>query len=236
MNNDLSAIELFFNASFLVQCVMLVLVAASILSWGIIFWKSYALNNSSKEIKKAEGYCNSNIDVLYDDLNKKIQPKTNIEKVFFSGLSVIFNQVNFQGAVTYEYLEKIISNAEDKMYLEIESIEKELKRSISNLATIGSVSPYIGLFGTVIGIMHSFSSLSGLKQATIDMVAPGIAEALIATAIGLAAAIPAYIANNKLTEISKSQTDQYYHYADKIMNKLNLTLLKNIESKKREIK
>lgn len=232
MNTDLAPIDLFLNASILVQCVMVILVIASILSWGIIFWKIKVLIKSRDDLKKAQNYYESNIDVLYDDLNKKIQPKTNIEKVFHSGLSVIFNQTTFGGAISYDYLQKIIINSQERMYLEIESIEKDLKSSISNLATIGSVSPYIGLFGTVIGIMHSFKGLSGLKQATIDMVAPGIAEALIATAIGLAAAIPAYIANNKLSEISKSHTDMYYHYADKIMNKLSLTLLKNIENKR----
>lgn len=234
MNNDLSPIALFFNASILVQAVMITLLIASILSWGIIFWKISILQKSKKDLAKAEGYYDSNIEVLYDDLNKKLQKKTNIEKVFHSGLSVIFGQTSFSGKINYEILQRIIENSQEKMYLEIESIEKDLKRSISNLATIGSVSPYIGLFGTVIGIMHSFTALSGLKQATIDMVAPGIAEALIATAIGLAAAIPAYIANNKLTEISKEHTDMYYHYADKIMNKLKLILLKNIDSKKKE--
>jgi biopolymer transport protein TolQ len=231
MNTDLSPMELFLNASILVQSVMVILMIASILSWGIIFWKIKVLTKSRNDLKKAQNYYESNIDVLYDDLNKKIQPKTNIEKVFHSGLSVIFNRAS-GGSISHDYLQKLIINAQERMYLEIESVEKELKSSISNLATIGSVSPYIGLFGTVIGIMHSFKGLSGVKQATIDMVAPGIAEALIATAIGLAAAIPAYIANNKLSEISKSHTDLYYHYADKIMNKLSLTLLKNIESKR----
>jgi biopolymer transport protein TolQ len=232
MQTDLSFFNLFLNASLIVQLVMITLILASIFSWGIIFWKISILKNSKKELAKADLYYNSDPTVLYHDLKKKLGEKTDIENVFSSGFGSFFEHISENDSISYDKIQRLLTNSQERMYLEIETIETKLKKSISNLATIGSVSPYIGLLGTVIGIMHSFQMLSGIKQASIDMVAPGIAEALIATAIGLAAAIPAYIANNKLTEISKNHTDAYYHFADRIINNLNSVMLKKNKSKK----
>lgn len=229
MNQELSFSYLFLEANIFVQIIMVLLFILSIISWGIIFWKSYVLYKNQKDIEELKDYNNIEYNVFFNNLSKKINKKTNMEEIFFIGLKKFFDFISSKNnkSVKTSDIDLLLEKSKDKMYIQIDKIESNIKKGISNLATIGSVSPYIGLLGTVIGIMHTFQSLGGVKQATLDMVAPGIAEALIATAIGLIAAIPAYVANNKLTEIADSQLDYYSIFVDYIINDLSLRRFSN---------
>lgn len=178
-----SIIPLILNADIVVQFVMFILVVASLISWTLIFHKKSALFKEKKLLKKfIKGFnidqnLNTSINVNNDDFITHTLYDAKIELDKPNGVEIAYRRVNL-----------IISQR-------IEQLEK----NISTLASIASVAPYIGLFGTVWGIMNAFIGLASVKQATIAIVAPGIAEALIATAIGLFAAIPANIFYNKLT-------------------------------------
>lgn len=188
-------IEIILSASLPVKVVMLILILASIWSWLIIFSKNRILSSAQKEAKKFEETFWSGIDLnrLYDQLESN--KNSGLARIFVAGFK------EFQR----------IKNTEQKMIRSVESSDRAMRVTLSReidhmenalptLATIGSTSPYIGLFGTVIGIMLSFHALSDVTQATIALVAPGISEALIATAMGLFAAIPAVIFYNKFSD------------------------------------
>src|ERR1043165_5899646 len=196
MENELSIVKLVINASPVVQFVMGLLLLASLFSWTIIFRKRALL---SRSLAEAESFENSfwkggDLTALY----RQIESRGGA-----SGMSGIF-EFGFrefarlkQGGIPPEQL---LEGARRAMRVgQLKEIER-LEESLANLATIGSTSPYVGLFGTGWGIMSAFVAVGGVQQATIAMVAPGIAEALIATAIGLFAAIPAVIAYNRYAD------------------------------------
>lgn len=193
MNQDFNFIELIMNASLPVKGVMFLLVLASISSWWIIFAKWMSLKADSKKSKKFEDTFWSGVDLnrLYATIVKKKKKPTGMEQIFESGFREFLRSRKASQSEV-----KATESADRAMRIALNKELDGLERHLPFLATIGSISPYIGLLGTVIGIMISFHALSNVTQATIALVAPGISEALIATAMGLFAAIPAVIFYN----------------------------------------
>jgi len=195
MSNELHVWELILAAGWVVQAVMATLLAASVASWMIIFRKRNLLNDTAKNADKFEERFWSGTDLtsLYNQITQHQEEQTGMTRLFVAGFSE-FNRLREQGRVSSE---RLVEGAERAMRIALTREMDRLEHRLSFLATVGSTSPYIGLFGTVWGIMTAFQALANVNQATIAMVAPGISEALIATAMGLFAAIPAVIAYNK---------------------------------------
>ena len=188
-------IEILLSASLPVKLVMLILILASVWSWLIIFSKSKVLSRAQKEAKKFEETFWSGVDLnrLYDQLVG--EKNGGLARVFVAGFK------EFQRIKKSDHqMTRTIDGSDRAMRVALGREIDRMESALPTLATIGSTSPYIGLFGTVIGIMLSFHALSDVTQATIALVAPGISEALIATAMGLFAAIPAVIFYNKFSD------------------------------------
>ncbi len=197
MNNDLSIYHLVVNASFVVQLVMLILLTASVVSWTYIFTKRKELKQSfdvTEEFEEAF-WSGKELTDLYKKLSASEFEPEGIEKIFMAGYKE-FSRMRQKEDVDPDVQ---VENAQRVMRIELNRELDRLDESLPFLATVGSASPYVGLFGTVWGIMNSFVALGDVKQATLAQVAPGIAEALIATAIGLFAAIPAVISYNRFS-------------------------------------
>jgi len=195
MQNDLQIWQLIWDASWMVKMVMLILLAASISSWMIIFRKRQMLAAAEKGADDFEERFWSGTDLtrLYEKISRENAGNSGMERVFEAGFRE-FSRAREQGRMTPGVL---VEAAQRAMRIALARETDRLEHHLSYLATVGSTSPYIGLFGTVWGIMTSFHQLANVNQATIAMVAPGISEALIATAMGLFAAIPAVIAYNR---------------------------------------
>lgn len=195
MNEELSIWSLFIEASLLVQMVMFLLLLASIASWTIIIEKWRSLKEARTNTITFENRFWSGIDLV--ELYKQITP----DRDSLSGAAAMFEagfgeyaRLKNQGGI--EPMD-IVEGAQRSMRVAMGREFDRLESNLSFLATVGSTSPYVGLFGTVWGIMNSFRALGSAQHATLSMVAPGIAEALVATAMGLFAAIPAVIAYNR---------------------------------------
>ncbi len=195
MSNELHVWDLIMNASLVVKAVMAVLLAASVASWMIIFRKRAMLAHTEKAANQFEERFWSGTDLtsLYNQITHNQEEERGMVRLFTAGFAE-FTRLREQGRVSAE---RLVEGAERAMRIALTRETDFLEHRLSFLATVGSTSPYIGLFGTVWGIMTSFQALANVNQATIAMVAPGISEALIATAMGLFAAIPAVIAYNK---------------------------------------
>ena len=205
MTTDMSLISLFANASLLVQLVMLLLLLASLYSWTLIIQKSRQLKAARADAQTFENRFWSGIDLveLYRQVNKRRESLEGLASLFEAGFGE-FARLRKQGGVDAM---NIVEGAQRSMRVALSREIDRLEASLAFLATVGSTSPYIGLFGTVWGIMNSFRALGGAQHATLSMVAPGIAEALIATAMGLFAAIPAVIAYNRFSnEVERLET------------------------------
>ncbi|MBI3545311.1 MAG: protein TolQ [Gammaproteobacteria bacterium] len=194
-SEGIALLSLVQHASLPVQLVMALLMAASVVSWTMIFRKWFALKaaNLAADRFEAKFWSGSNLNQMYTEQSRKEANATGMASIFVEGFREYkrFNQqTNIQPMDVLEGVQRAMRVALSR---EIDYLETHL----SFLATVGSTSPYVGLFGTVWGIMNSFRALGTVQQATIAHVAPGIAEALIATAIGLFAAIPAVIAYNR---------------------------------------
>jgi biopolymer transport protein TolQ len=197
MQNELQILDLVMQASWLVKGVMLLLLAASIASWVIIFRKRQVLNKAEKEADSFEEkfWSGTDLTALHESITTGHRKTDGMEKVFESGFSE-FLRMRQQGRMGPNAM---VEGAQRAMRIALTRETEELEFRLNFLATVGSTSPYIGLFGTVWGIMTSFHQLANVNQATIAMVAPGISEALIATAMGLFAAIPAVIGYNRFS-------------------------------------
>lgn len=195
------------NASFVVKMVMLLLALASVASWTIIFQRWIFLNNAKEAAKNFESKFWSGLELhnLYATLQTKKRSISGLEHIFCAGFEE-FSRLSQQSAATPD---AIMEGTERAMRIALAQAVDKLDQNLTFLATVGSISPYVGLFGTVWGIMTSFRSLGIAQQATIAMVAPGISEALIATAMGLFAAIPAVIAYNRYVNIAERLTNYY---------------------------
>ena len=194
MNQDFSIVTLVLHASLVVQIVMAGLMLASLASWTVIFGKLFGLRKvrADNDEFEREFWAGRNLNDLFADATKKA-PRSAMERIFASGMRVFFKLREKRVADAGALLDGARRAMRASFQRELDTIESNL----SFLASVGSVSPYVGLFGTVWGIMHAFIGLSNLQQVTLATVAPGIAEALVATAIGLFAAIPAVIAYNR---------------------------------------
>lgn len=189
--------ELILEAGLLVQGVMALLVLASLASWVVIFQKRQVLSRAEKRARDFEEkfWSGADLTALYDKVAGNAAGREGIESIFEAG----FREFSRLREERHLAPDTLTSGAQRAMRVTLSREMDRLEARLSFLATVGSVSPYVGLFGTVWGIMNSFRGLAGAHTATIAMVAPGIAEALIATAMGLFAAIPAVIAFNKFS-------------------------------------
>ena len=204
---ELSIIDLFLNASLVVKAVILILIAASILSWMIIFERWLYLNRSKEEhiIFEENFWSDLGLESLLEKSQQEGHQAIGAECIFQAGY-LDFKRLTSQNLDPEIVMESVQRN----MRVALAREQVLLEKNLPYLATIASVSPYIGLFGTVWGIMNSFRGLAGASQATLSAVAPGISEALVATAIGLFAAIPALIAYNKFN----SDSQRYFARVD----------------------
>jgi biopolymer transport protein TolQ len=193
MNQDLSIVNLVLHASLVVQLVIAGLMLTSLASWTVIFTKLFGLRTlrSSNDDFEREFWSGKNLNELYNAAGTK--PRTApMERLFASGMRE-FMKLRERRLEAASLLDGARRAMRASLQRELDMIEG----NVGFLASVGSVSPYVGLFGTVWGIMHAFVGLSNVQQVTLATVAPGIAEALVATAIGLFAAIPAVVAYNR---------------------------------------
>ena len=207
MTPDMSFVHLILNASIPVQAVMLMLVLASVISWTMIFKKRLTLTQARRAAAAFEDefWSLEELTPLYRRVSAEDYQAEGMELLFEAGFRE-FVRLQKQGGMSADALmEGSMRAMRVALNREVEALEAHL----SFLATVGSTSPYIGLFGTVWGIMNSFRALGNVQQASIAMVAPGIAEALIATAMGLFAAIPAVIAYNRFANDVEHLSNRY---------------------------
>ncbi|MDH2997104.1 Tol-Pal system subunit TolQ [Pasteurellaceae bacterium LFhippo2] len=212
MATEFDLVSLFMEASIVVKLVILTLIAFSIFSWAIIIQRSGVISKAKKESLAFEDRFWSGEDLhrLHEGLENKREALTGSEQIFFVG----FKEFTRLQQANPDSPESTIQGTTRAMNLALNREVEGLENYIPFLGTVGSISPYIGLFGTVWGIMHSFMGLSAVKQATLQSVAPGIAEALIATAIGLFAAIPAVMAYNRLNLRVNKLEQSYVNFMD----------------------
>ena len=217
MSEPLSIYALVANASLLVQIIMALLAAVSVASWVMIFQRWRALDRIQLELNEFEDYFWSGIDLR--ELHRDLQDDsslTGIETVFVAGFTE-FQRLSEQPNTDPD---SIMQGVQRVMRVEVSREEERLEKHLAFLATVGSTSPYVGLFGTVWGIMNSFRSLANMSQATLASVAPGISEALIATAMGLFAAIPAVIGYNRFSARVEVLMKRYEAFADELTSVL----------------
>lgn len=212
METDMSLLSLVARASVLVQIVMLILLAASVMSWIVIFLKHKLLKQAQLEALRFEDqfWSGINLSDLYTQVKRRKEPLSGMAKIFEAGFAEYIRIHKRGGSNT----EMMLAGVQRSMKVALAREEDKLEANLSLLATIGSTSPYIGLFGTVWGIMRSFTALGSVQHASLAMVAPGIAEALIATAMGLFAAIPAVISYNRYAEKLDRITGAYENFAE----------------------
>lgn len=216
MNTDLSLFHLVANASVLVQLVMLLLAVASMMSWTMIFRKRAVLKQAYKSANTFEEHFWSGKDLvsLYNRISSKRYVPNGMERIFEGGFKE-FARLRKQSGIDHQ---TVLAGTQRAMRVSLTREVDQLETNLAFLATVGSTSPYIGLFGTVWGIMNSFRALGNVNQATLAMVAPGIAEALIATAMGLFAAIPAVIAYNKYSNSVERLESRYETFMEEFSN------------------
>lgn len=207
MATDFSYLHLILNASIVVQFVMLGLLFASIVSWAMILSKRVTLSKARKAADQFEEqfWSVEDLSPLYNRVTSKRQVGSGMERIFEAGFKE-FARLRKQTGISSE---AVMEGAQRAMRVALNREIETLEIHLSFLATVGSTSPYVGLFGTVWGIMNSFRALGNVQQATISLVAPGIAEALIATAMGLFAAIPAVIAYNRYSNDVERLINRY---------------------------
>ena len=195
MTQELSILQLVLNASWMVKLVMLLLLAVSVASWAAIFRKMFALQrmNTLNEDFEKEFWSGTSLNDLYASAVQHAKNAGPMERIFASGMREYqkLRERRISDAAT------LLDGARRAMRASFQRELDAVETHLSFLASVGSVSPYVGLFGTVWGIMHAFTGLGALQQVTLATVAPGIAEALVATALGLFAAIPAVVAFNR---------------------------------------
>ena len=195
VTHDMSMLSLIWNASVIVQLVMALLLSVSFMSWFFIFRKVFAISQARTKTEQFERdfWSGSDLNALYQSAVNHRHSTGSLERIFEAGFRE-FLKVRGQRAVEPS---AAVDGARRAMRATYQREMDALESHLAFLASVGSVSPYVGLLGTVWGIMHSFRGLANVQQATLSAVAPGIAEALVATAIGLFAAIPAVVAYNR---------------------------------------
>ena len=212
MNSDLSIISLVLEASLVVKAVLLLLLLASVASWAIIIEKSRLLKQARGAADEFEEsfWSGGDVSEMYREISKDEASRLGMARIFESGYRE-FGRLSEQRAINAE---QIVEGSRRSMRVsQVRELDR-LENNLAFLATVGSTSPYVGLFGTVWGIMSSFQALGNVQSATLALVAPGIAEALVATAMGLFAAIPAVIAFNRYADIVGRLEIRYDTFAE----------------------
>ena len=210
-STDFSIIQLFLRADFVVKSVIIILIAASIYSWALIFEKQRLFKKIEKSTDNFEEkfWKSKSAENFYNNLSNKDQdPLTNI---FQSAMVELIKTKSKSSSVQTARVSRVLEISVDK---EINLIEKHF----TFLATVGSTAPFIGLFGTVWGIMNSFQSIAISRNTSLAIVAPGIAEALFATALGLLAAVPAVVAYNKFTSDSRKYSGRIENFSKRFIS------------------
>ena len=223
--DQMSIWSLISHASLLVKCVMLILLAASVVSWYIIIKHGMLLRSQESGWKRFLHAFRSQSDLT--SIDTKAEKDSGIVDIYQQGLDEYQHIYQDNTAQSKLSNQDVMESVERRLLISITEQEERLQQNLTFLATVGSVSPYIGLFGTVWGIMHAFIGLSGVEQATLNTVAPGIAEALIATAIGLFAAIPAVVAYNRFSARADKMSTRYYSFANELQGRLTRLMAKN---------
>lgn len=218
MNADLSLVTLIAEASLLVKLVMLILLLVSVYSWTIIFKKRSELREATREADLFEDkfWSGNELNRLYEDISSRPHVSRGMEGIFEVGFKEFVRLKKAEPASS-----AVLDGAQRVMRISLAREIDRLEESLPFLATAGSTSPYIGLFGTVWGIMNSFRALGEVQQATLGMVAPGISEALIATAMGLFAAIPAVVAYNRYTYKVERLINRYDNFLEEFSSILH---------------
>jgi biopolymer transport protein TolQ len=232
MEADMSLFSLVARASILVQLVMLALLAASVLSWVIIVVKYKFIKSAREEALRFEDQFWSGINLadLYTRTKRNTANQSGMARIFEAGFAE-YLRIHKGACSTTEMM---LAGVQRSMKVALAREEDRLDSNLSVLATIGSISPYVGLFGTVWGIMRSFTALGSVQHASLAMVAPGIAEALIATAMGLFAAIPAVIAYNRYAERVDRLAGSYENFAEEFATILQRQGIQSIEESQSE--
>ncbi|MBB5320750.1 protein TolQ [Marinobacter oulmenensis] len=218
MESELSVWHLITNAGVLVQLVMLLLMSASVVSWALIFQRLQVFRKARQAQLAFEERFWSGMDLgqLYREVNESPTPYSGMESVFRAGFKE-FSRLRQQSRDA----DAVMEGTQRAMRVAFSREQERLETHLPFLATVGSTSPYVGLFGTVWGIMNSFRGLAEVQQATLATVAPGISEALIATAMGLFAAIPAVVAYNRFAARSDAQLKNYETFAEEFSSILH---------------
>jgi biopolymer transport protein TolQ len=216
VTHDLTIVSMIANASIVVKLVMLLLVLASLYSWTYIFMKLFAIRRARAQADafEREFWSGSDLVGLYQRASSGRFEAAGMERIFEAGFKEFLKLKGRAGAD----LSLLMDGTRRAMRATYQREMDTLESHVAFLATVGSVSPYVGLFGTVWGIMNAFRGLSNVAQATLAQVAPGIAEALIATAIGLFAAIPAVVAYNRFTHDIDRLAIRYESFMEELSN------------------
>ena len=211
MSTDMSFFHLILGASFVVQMVMLLLLVVSVVSWTMIFRRRTVLIDATQAANAFEDrfWSGGDLSTLFREVTDR-RENIGMAGIFQAGFNEFARLRNQPGADP----RAVVEGAQRVMRVMLSRETDDLETHLSFLATVGSTSPYVGLFGTVWGIMNSFRSLGNAQQATLSMVAPGIAEALIATAMGLFAAIPAVIAYNRYSNDVERLINRYDNFLE----------------------
>lgn len=234
MTESISLFGFFVQASWVVKLVLLTLISASIFSWTIIVQRGVFFQQAKRVFATFEKqfWGGADLSTLYAEIGKRARSRRGIARVFHAG----FDEYLRVKDVPHITEAGIISGVQRAMRVESNKVLSRLEQQLPWLATIGSVSPFVGLFGTVWGIMTSFQALGNVQQATIAMIAPGISEALIATAVGLFAAIPAVIAYNRYVNYVNEMANQLDTFQDEfiaiIQQKMHSLRQKQVEPMK----
>jgi biopolymer transport protein TolQ len=216
-SNDMSLITLVSHASFPVQLIMLLLLGISIISWTYIFAKRMTIQRAHKQTLRFEDdfWSGGDLAVLQQAVSTRRDEQGPLARIFDAGMTEFLK--SRRGAPSGD-VNAVLDGPRRAMRAAYQREMDSLESHLNFLASAGSVSPYIGLLGTVWGIMHAFIGLSNMQQATLASVAPGIAEALIATAIGLFAAIPAVVAYNRYTNDIDRLSIRFDSFIDEFLN------------------
>ena len=217
---DLDIWTLILNASVVVKVVMVLLAAVSFMSWMFIFQKWFAIRRAASQTDKFERefWSGNDLNALYQGAVNQRHTIGSLERIFEAGFREFAKLRSGQRAADAS---DMVDGARRAMRATFQREMDFLERHLSFLASTGSVSPYVGLFGTVWGIMHAFRSLANVQQATLAQVAPGIAEALVATAIGLFAAIPAVVAYNRYSHDIDRLANRFESFMEEFSNILH---------------
>ncbi len=219
MTDSMSIWSLIGNASWIVLLVLFMLVAVSIVSWVMIIQRGLLLRNTRQAMLEFEDRFWSGMDLtqLYKEVQVNENPDSGLEQIFKSGFRE-FTRLRNQGTADPD---AVMEGTQRAMRVAISREQEKLETHLPFLASVGSTCPYIGLFGTVVGIMNSFRGLAVIQQPTLATVAPGIAEALMTTAVGLVAAIPAVVAFNRYNSRLDALMSNYETFADEFSSILH---------------